>query len=89
MPQNKDFGATGSISSKLASEGPNPLAKKGKGKASVDPDADLKAEVARLVAMGKLDRMCELADVQRKVRSKLAFWCRKFSNFFQLLLIRT
>ena len=41
----------------------------------MDPDSDLKAEVARLATLGELDRMVELASVHRKV------WFGSLVNF--------
>ena len=67
-PPTKDSGPVGSSGTKRAFEGPTPPPKKGKGKVSGDPNSDLKAKVARLVTLGELDRMVELASAHRKVR---------------------
>ena len=66
-PPAKESGPVGSYGYKRASEGPTSPPKKSKGKASEDPESDLKAEVARLATLGELDRMVELASVHRKV----------------------
>lgn len=80
-PPVKEFGATGSSGSKRASEGVTPPPKKSKGSVAMDPDSDLKAEVARLANLGELDRMVELASVHRKVCVRISgifLGCSKF-----------